>query len=386
MTDEVRIDYEKLVADYLQGLTTVLRGFQAGSGHDFLATWVCDEKEIRGVLGVIEAAQDGGVRCLVIRLGPATLRKLDLMALKELASEFAKVRVEQGDWGADLRVEFTGRDHAAQDIFRQSPVDDRCGSGTRVAPHFQSAQRGGQDGSSPYEDGLRHAARSATHGGVLADEPGRVLVKTSCDGVVLSALVDSSRHTVTRAAYQGVNSEMQTGLLEALCGVMEGKPILEVSDHGVVCLESELRDHHRPRPVAGIVMAENADPMFALPLRLVRMLLAEYRRTTGFQGIENFYSPPLSVGWKALSEEERIYRLREAIATHPSGYGIELVQLEMADRVVVRFQNGHESSVMQTQLMQLEAHFKQALEPNLQVYIQPKIDENKMRRIKEQVV
>ena len=95
-------------------------------------------------------------------------------------------------------------------------------------------------------------------------------MQASEDGVTLSALVDSTSSVVRKAVYGGDPFDLAARPVETLCGILENKPMQECSDHAVIRLEFALRDHAAPRPVAGIVQSENADPAFALPQRLVR--------------------------------------------------------------------------------------------------------------------
>ncbi|MFX5956803.1 hypothetical protein ABTF01_20635, partial [Acinetobacter baumannii] len=85
-------------------------------------------------------------------------------------------------------------------------------------------------------------------------------------------LVDKN-HIVQKARYSGTQTLTETALLEGLCPLLENKPILECSDHAVMELEHSLRDHSMPPPVPGLLMLENCDSAFMMPLHLVRQLL-----------------------------------------------------------------------------------------------------------------
>jgi hypothetical protein len=234
-----------------------------------------------------------------------------------------------------------------------------------------------------YADALRRAAQSRAFEGALKEEQGLVLAQATHKGITLTALVEPTKHTVKNIAYQGGATEVQRGLLEALCQLMVGKPILECSDHAVIFLEFELRDHSLPRPVPGIVTPENADAMFALPTGLVRALLADYRNKTGFKSTENFYDQPISEQWRVLSADERMKQVQNAISQHPDGEGVTVMQLETPKRVVVGFRDALDAATKQDRLMMLEDHLKRTLEPTLQLYMEPRPDANRIRRLKE---
>ena len=107
MSVAVTLDYEQLVAAYWQSLTTVLRGFQAAPGFEFLEMWVPDDDHTMSVLGIMRAAKDAGLTGLRITVGPEILRALDLPGLTERAGQAGCLRVERRDaGGAELQVSF----------------------------------------------------------------------------------------------------------------------------------------------------------------------------------------------------------------------------------------------------------------------------------------
>lgn len=109
MSEAVTLDYEQLVAAYWQSLTTVLRGFQAAPGFEFLETWVPDDDHTMSVLGIIGAANDAGLMGLRITVGSEVLRTLDLPGLTERAGQVGHLRIER--WkagGAELQMSFQG--------------------------------------------------------------------------------------------------------------------------------------------------------------------------------------------------------------------------------------------------------------------------------------
>jgi hypothetical protein len=391
MGSDVRIDYEKLATDYMRSLTTVLRGFKSGVGHEFLDTWVRDEDDTRSVLGIIEAAKDSGLPSVSIHLGPAILSKVDMVRLRELAGREGDVASENSADGIDVTVSFLGQTAQSSDIPRQRrlaqlPVEESrhlpMPVPAEVAPAVVlfDSRKGALN--PVYKQALLKAAQSRAHEGELKAEDGSVMTQSAHQGVKLMAAVEPLRHIVRKAAYQGAAAPAQRGLMETLCELMTGKPILECSDHSVILLEFELRDHSMSRSVPGIMMPENADAMFALPTVLMHGILADYRRKTGFKSIENFYDQPISDSWRALSTEARMQRLREAIAQHPAGRGGELVSLETPKRVVVGFLEDIDGATRQSCLMRLEEHLKRTLERTLQLYVEPKVDQNKLRRPK----
>jgi len=133
---------------------------------------------------------------------------------------------------------------------------------------------------------------------------------------------------------------------------------------------------------AGIVTPENADPTFALPTALVRGLLVEYRRKTEYRSIENQYDQPISEAWRKLSQTQRVQKIQEIIERLTVGEGVHLSGWKHPTRRG-RIPRGLTGAAKQERLMKLEDELKRQIEPTLQLFVEPKVDENKIRRLKE---
>ena len=227
-----------------------------------------------------------------------------------------------------------------------------------------------------YWDRLRKALESNTHCRLLTPVPGCEVVHASEDGVTLSAVVDATSSVVREAVYGGAPSTLQRGLLETLCGILENKPMQECSDHAVIRLEFALRDHAAPRPVAGIVQSENADPAFALPQRLVRALAAAFGEKTGRASAANRFVPPAPDSWQKLSDAQRAVALQAMIDGHPAGRGVHVNQVEGGHRAVVSFEIELDSAGKQGRLAQLETWLKEEIDNSFQLLLAAKKDQN----------
>ena len=231
-----------------------------------------------------------------------------------------------------------------------------------------------------YRDRVRQALESHARRGVLVPTTDCEIVQAAEDGITLSALVDPISSVVREAEYGGTPSIFQRGLLQALCGILENKPMQECSDHAVMRLEFALRDHAAQRPVAGIVQPENADPAFALLNRLVRALAAAFCERTGSASTANRFVPPAPDSWRKLPDAARAAALQAMIDRHPAGGGVRVHQVEGGRRAVVSFEVELDSAGKQGRLAQLEAWLKDEIEDSLQLLLEPRKDQNSARK------
>ncbi len=243
-----------------------------------------------------------------------------------------------------------------------------------------------QDAHPAYREGLRKAYGAMSRRGEIAAGEGAVLLEATRGGTRLMALVDPSGHVIRKAAHGGEASPAEQGLMDAFCGLLEGVTVQEASDHSCIYLEDRLRDYSLEPPVAGVVTPENADPLFRLPMEIVRGLLEAYRDRTGYSDTENFFVRPPSDEWKALSKDEKILKLKGVFDDVPyegarSGGILDIVEISDDFKVTVRFRAELESLKKQELLMKLERAAKANLDDTLQLSMEELKDSSVLRRL-----
>lgn len=139
------------------------------------------------------------------------------------------------------------------------------------------------------------AAGSLSHGQALTSRTDAVHVQATHGGIHLEAHVDAATHRILQAAHGG-GVGLEAALMDRLCGVLEGLPLQEASDHGALHLEQALRDPSLPAPTQGLLIPERVEPLFGTVVRLLRMLLKAYRDHTGYADTRNGFSPKPSEG------------------------------------------------------------------------------------------
>lgn len=375
----MRVEFDKLVADYDSGLFTKLRGFGGAAG--FLETWVPDADPVESICNMLDAASTEGLDGLSVFIGATTAAGLDADKLTEAAGGFGTVCMEPQADGLLLTV-LDVQDWADSGRFREAGrggdyVRKAEASATLDAAGAQRiAGKAGEIGPH-YAVAVKAAANDVSFEGTLDNGNGPVRACGERDGVSLTLLVDGDGHTIRRAAHSGASTSVERALLDRLCALIVGLPIQEAADHGVIRLEYELRDKTMERPVAGVVTPEAADASFLLPLALVRGALGDYRSKTGYGETENTYDPQPSAPWMSMDGEARRKFLDGAI--REIGYSakdVVVTAIEFDVRVVV------ELAVADKQrcLMALEAGIKDKVDARLELFLEEIKDINKLRR------
>jgi hypothetical protein len=341
---------------------------------------------------MVEAAQAAGLPSVTIRLGPATAAAVPAARLQALAGGLGRVVAAPADGGAlAVTVTFAAGGAAAADAGMRAAVERAERARAERDRRLAARDRAAVEGAAPelpaqYRAAVeRLAAAAPTHEGTLDEAPGTVLANATHDAVTLAARIDPATHVVREARHGGGRGEGRT-LLDGLCAGIEGKPILEAAYHGVVRLESALRDPGAARPVAGVVTPESGAPAFRPLVALLRALLADYRRRTGFAERDSRWEPEPTPAWRALTHGERLERLQRTLDEAAVELGLaagelRCLRLEKNVRVTVELPVTLPPAHKAKLLMALEGVLKRRLEPTLHLYQEELRDRHKLRRL-----
>ena len=235
------------------------------------------------------------------------------------------------------------------------------------------------------------AGRRIAHEGRLDEAHGLVLVAaTDADGATLMLRVRPVDHVIEAAAHHGAAGPVARTVLDALCAEIEGLPIQEASDHGVIRLEFALR-HKAAIPVPGVVTPGGADPAFRNAEAWLRRAMAAYREITGHAAIDNDFDAGPAAAWRALPRRARLDRLMSACAEVCQAAGwpenaVAVADIEYDVRVVVELRGPLASGDCEAYLMRLERAIKDRVDPRLELYLAERNDANVLRRLSEKKV
>lgn len=234
-----------------------------------------------------------------------------------------------------------------------------------------------------YRKALQTIAQAITYEGALpAVEEGEDHLNFGAEraGAWLRLQVDG-RGNIAAARHQGALGD-QRAFLDALCRLAEGRPLRELSEHGLIYLEHELADPTIPHAIRGLLTPENADPLFAWGQSLVRDVYGQYRQTAGEENQKNFWSPRPSPTWMGLGPVDRHKRVQAALLESLKELGltdikVELVEITNATRLVLSVAEAASKQAFGHQLMRVERWMKARLEPQLELILESLEDRNK---------
>lgn len=350
------LDYDKLVEAYHANLDATLRGFRAA--EEMLDTWVPDDDPVRSLSSLVEAAQLCGSDSVAVRVGNPTLAECSTAALQEKLASLGEVAFSQEKDSAVLsitRLQETAAFRSVRPIYQ-----------ARLRARFGELRF-----KRPLDVAENHIPLRATE-----------------ENYTLAWAVKLDNHQISDAVFESARSGPMLAVLDYLCEMLVGLPVLEARDHAVVRLEAALREPRHRHPIPGIILPQNAGPIFRLPSILVNRLFDDYLTSTKYAPGMNFYDPGPRPAWAALSPAEREQRVTDTIIAQRGPLGlqngeVQVVECKRAYAVTVRFGDRLSLPAKRKLALALERLLRQHCDPRLEVFSEEKKDLSKLRRLIE---
>lgn len=374
------IAYDEVARAYRDGLLTRLRGFRVGP--DFLDAWVDDEDPVKAVFDMFDAARAHGLSALRVLLEPSSAARFDRDRFGALVAQLGTLSTPDR-FTLDVRFSAARAESAPREVERvvSHEADHVESSRHETATELPLTWTLHDD----YVAAVSARAAKPSHEGAVAAREDLVTVRSNAGPVSVTALVDRD-HRVREARHEGAVTAAQRGLLEALCETVTGMSLREASDHAVIRVEHALRDPSKPRPVAGIVLPENASAAFRPLLALARGLLADYRAQGHELSTTNFEYPTGGAAWLALDGDAQTAAVQRCLDDAMRARGFEAgaarcLKVAQGERVTLTFSDTVPPAQRPALMMALERALAAGVDAALHVYLEERKDLNKLRRL-----
>jgi hypothetical protein len=373
-----RIDYAALAESFDQGIESTLRGFRPPDAPEWLDGWVDDEDQVRSILNIFEAAAVAGLRELEVVITAPLAESIDRVRLEETLASVGEFRVARVGDGIEVFMRL-GDGAVSGHVSDATSGHLRRAPPARLKEPRDLLERSFDVG--PYEQSIAHLLENCTHRGELRPVAGQARIVAREQGVTLSVLVDAS-HIVREAAHEG-GDDTQRALLEALCGLIEGRPLLDSAYHATQFLDERLRDKRTSRAAPGISTPQSSHPALGLMEHLTRALLEDYRSSRGYQEVLSDYDAGPGNRWRSLADDERRKRVQDVLDDAAPELGLPRGVCTAAPEdgdVALSFEE-QILSEHGDRLRRLEERIKEHLDPMLYIHLEELKDRNQLRRL-----
>jgi hypothetical protein len=229
-----------------------------------------------------------------------------------------------------------------------------------------------------YKKSVERLLASLKYEGLSLDDTDDEKIEFEKGGVRLELTIDRGR--VVQATHRGAIGA-ERAILDLLCARAIQRPIRDLSEHGLISVEYEMRDPQVSHEVKGLLTPENADPSFQLPLQLARGIYKKYIELHGSEDGKNFWSPRPQEDWQKLGPIEKHKRTQKALldacaTLNLKSEGVEIVEIRDSTRVIISVA-AEDKQDFGNLMIQMERILKRTLEPQLELLLESLEDKNK---------
>ncbi|MBS1982633.1 MAG: hypothetical protein JST16_00560 [Bdellovibrionales bacterium] len=352
------LQYQELLKEYEGRLTSIERGFSMDK--EFLEFWVPDEDTNKSLFYLFESASLKNEAGLSVVLDAEHISSVDSEGLVAALRGLGAVRSDKTPSQVTITVVF-GAPDASDDALDLN------------VPGLSDLRR-------CYREKLLLETRTLKHSvsGPLKPSANLKAILTKFEGGTVMMAIDPSTTLVREFRYTGLKNNALTKMLDFLCQINEGYLIQEISEHGVIRLENELRDPTLPAPVRGIVTPENAGPYFVALNHLVREMFRQGREELGIKITRNTMEKPISKEWLALQDSERLAKIKAAalqfLTETNEKATIEVLAIKQAIHVYVDFEGCSAEQEKRLLCKGFEKFLKRNVEQKLEIYLPTAMD------------
>src|SRR5205085_7165932 len=122
-----------------------------------------------------------------------------------------------------------------------------------------------------------------------------------------------------------------------------------------------------------------------VPSLMLNRLFEDYKTSTKYQPVMNFFDPGPKAAWAALTASDRLQRVNTAISARSTDLGVQADEVHVVEckrpyAVTVQFNGSLTIPAKRTLALKLERLVRKECDPRLEVFCEEKKDLSKLRR------
>ncbi len=392
----LELDLEEITDAYEAGLVDTLRNF--GVGGEILDAWVPDADPTKSIINLVDSALVGMFRSeLALFVKRDRFGTIDSDLLTSIFGGQVTFNIEESPVGCRITIREWNRsteEEVLEAINRPSEATkhrtghDQTRTPTTLGARWEEGSPRNIPQTLTLYDNFEYDRQELRQTINPADNA--IEVTTTVGDYSLRLWIDPEDHRIISAKPDGTTPD-GLSITNAFCDLIENRPILDASDHGISRLESRIRGRE-DIPVEGILIPPKIDRRFEQIQILIRGALSEYRKLTNYQEISNHYDPGPAPEWVQLSKNQQLETLNSALSDFLSregllGNSLRAVDVEYGSRVLLQFAepNSLAADSKGTLLMDAEQFLANHLDERLELFLEPVDDQSKLRRLTVEV-
>lgn len=366
-------DYNILFAKYENDLVHNLRDFNSKDPN--IALWMPSVDTIESILSLCESIKENSVfKYLNLKINPNNIENDKDFNIDDLNNYFKDIQILKKSVIYEIKFNLETRIYLKKEIKNSNQI--------KKIKKFQNVEK------INFEELFQYYLKNEILEGYNNEvkkmeyiENEQILnIASNNSNIEMYMSVKKIDHTVFDFIIKH-NDNRFNPLLNYFCKIMEGLPLNEVVDHGVIILENNLRPNKINKSVSGIIIPSKQFDFFKLLQENLDIIFEKYVAINQIQ-FDDYYDHGVSYDWKKKNISEKNSIIERAIQDYLIGNSLEinlinLDKIEFSTKINISF-NKNLSSKNKI-CLDLEKHLKKNVDVRLELFYKEMIDQNKLR-------
>ncbi len=371
--EELYYDYNILYAKYERDLVENLRDFNSKDSN--IALWMPSVDTIESILSLCESVKENSVfKYLNLEINPNIIETDKDLNIYDLKNYFQDIKILKKTDIYNIKFNLETRIYLKRDIQNNNKI--------KKIKQVKVAKKIDFEGL--FQHYLMNKILSSYNHEIekleYTENEQIINMSSNIKNLEIYMSVKKIDHTVFDLVVK-YNDNKFSPLLNYFCKIMEGLPLNEIVDHGVIILENNLRPDIINETIKGIIIPSKQFNFFNLVQDNLDEIYEKYIAINKIQ-FDDYFDNAISYNWKKKDIKEKNSIIERAIQDYLIGNSLELNlinldKIEFSTKINISFNKN--LNTKNKICLDLEKYLKKNVDARLELFYKEMVDQNKLR-------
>ena len=371
--EELYYDYNILYAKYERDLVENLRDFNSKDSN--IALWMPSVDTIESILSLCESVKENSVFIyLNLEINPNIIETDKDLNIYDLKNYFQDIKILKKTDIYNIKFNLETRIYLKRDIQNNNKI--------KKIKQVKVAKKIDFEGL--FQHYLMNKILSSYNHEIekleYTENEQIINMSSNIKNLEIYMSVKKIDHTVFDLVVK-YNDNKFSPLLNYFCKIMEGLPLNEIVDHGVIILENNLRPDIINETIKGIIIPSKQFNFFNLVQDNLDEIYEKYIAINKIQ-FDDYFDNAISYNWKKKDIKEKNSIIERAIQDYLIGNSLELNlinldKIEFSTKINISFNKN--LNTKNKICLDLEKYLKKNVDARLELFYKEMVDQNKLR-------